>query len=330
MALLTTSLVASLALFLVAVSLLLWKDAVKVLRAGRPMVKFEPRRLVPWGCIDLFLVFLVFLTVESCFAAVWLGDIDVKNGLDTLSGAQQARLLFVHSIATMVGLMLVLCLLRFKSKATVVDFGFLPEKIVSDIKLGAAAFCMLSVPVYGIQMLLTLFIEPEHPIMRLLESEEAGRFWIAFGAAVVVAPLAEELIFRVILQAWFENVAHFLDGINHPRPPLRFLFHGRVGNPRINPEPPLDDVNGSNYLVDQVDAADSEVVVNQMSLWPVVVSSAIFAAMHLGQGPAPIPLFVLALGLGYLYHRTHRVTPCIVVHLMLNGTSLLSIWVSAE
>ena len=39
------------------------------------------------------------------------------------------------------------------------------------------------------------------------------------------------------------------------------------------------------------------------------VSAAIFAFMHLGQGPAPIPLFFLAIGLGYLYRQTHRATP---------------------
>jgi membrane protease YdiL (CAAX protease family) len=43
--------------------------------------------------------------------------------------------------------------------------------------------------------------------------------------------------------------------------------------------------------------------------------------MHLPR-PDPIPLFVLALGLGYLYRQTHRILPCIVVHLLLNACSL--------
>jgi membrane protease YdiL (CAAX protease family) len=40
--------------------------------------------------------------------------------------------------------------------------------------------------------------------------------------------------------------------------------------------------------------------------------------MHAAHGPDPIPLFVLALGLGYLYRQTHRILPCIVVHFLLN------------
>ena len=55
---------------------------------------------------------------------------------------------------------------------------------------------------------------------------------------------------------------------------------------------------------------------------PVVLTSLLFATMHLGQGAAPIPLFFLSLGLGFLYQRTGRLVPVIVVHMMLNGATL--------
>ncbi len=56
--------------------------------------------------------------------------------------------------------------------------------------------------------------------------------------------------------------------------------------------------------------------------WPVYVTSALFALMHFGQGAAPIPLFFLSLGLGFLYQRTGRLFPAIVVHMLLNGATL--------
>jgi len=59
-----------------------------------------------------------------------------------------------------------------------------------------------------------------------------------------------------------------------------------------------------------------------LALWPIVASSALFAAMHLGHGFDPIPLFFLALGLGYLYYRTHRIIPCIAMHALFNAFSL--------
>ena len=61
--------------------------------------------------------------------------------------------------------------------------------------------------------------------------------------------------------------------------------------------------------------------------WPIFVSAAIFAAMHLSHGPDPVPLFVLALGLGYVYQRTHRLLPCIVIHFLLNGWTMATMLV---
>ncbi len=46
---------------------------------------------------------------------------------------------------------------------------------------------------------------------------------------------------------------------------------------------------------------------------------------HAGQWPAPVPLFLLALVLGYLYHQTHRLLPSLVVHVLFNGTTFLSL-----
>ena len=60
--------------------------------------------------------------------------------------------------------------------------------------------------------------------------------------------------------------------------------------------------------------------------WPILISSALFALAHWGNGPDPVPLFVFALGLGYVYQRTHRAWPCILIHMLLNGLSLSQLW----
>ena len=57
--------------------------------------------------------------------------------------------------------------------------------------------------------------------------------------------------------------------------------------------------------------------------WPIIASSAVFAALHSGQGAAPIPLFLLALGLGYLYRQTGCIVAPLIVHMFLNGLTLL-------
>ena len=58
------------------------------------------------------------------------------------------------------------------------------------------------------------------------------------------------------------------------------------------------------------------------SVWPILISAFLFAIAHWTHGPDWIPLFLLAIGLGYLYRQTHRVVPCIVVHFLLNATSM--------
>src|SRR5262245_12955217 len=55
----------------------------------------------------------------------------------------------------------------------------------------------------------------------------------------------------------------------------------------------------------------------------ILASSALFAAVHSQVWPSPVPLFVLALGLGYLYIRTRSIIGPVVVHGMFNAVSAL-------
>jgi membrane protease YdiL (CAAX protease family) len=64
------------------------------------------------------------------------------------------------------------------------------------------------------------------------------------------------------------------------------------------------------------------VVSSRVMLVPMLVSSTIFALAHYGHGPDPIPLFLLAMILGYLYQRTHRIWPSMVLHFTVNFVSM--------
>lgn len=60
------------------------------------------------------------------------------------------------------------------------------------------------------------------------------------------------------------------------------------------------------------------------SIWPVIAASFIFAMLHFpGQGAAPIPIFGLSVGLGYLYRQTGSLWPPILVHMILNSLTLM-------
>src|SRR5262249_34961329 len=159
-----------------------------------------------------------------------------------------------------------------------------------DLMLGILAFIALVGPVLSIQTALTQFWPSEHPIIDLLKkSETTLPFFCSYVAAVFIAPPVEEFLFRVVLQGWLERLA--VD------------WRGALGG-RFTPEPTEEEVND-----------------RPRKSWPIVVSSALFALAHVGHGPDWVALFVLGLGLGYLYRQTHRLWPSMIVHLLLNGWS---------
>jgi membrane protease YdiL (CAAX protease family) len=60
--------------------------------------------------------------------------------------------------------------------------------------------------------------------------------------------------------------------------------------------------------------------------FPILISSLLFAAAHFGHGVDPFAIFVLAMILGYVYQRTHRIVPCIVTHMLFNAFAMLVLW----
>jgi membrane protease YdiL (CAAX protease family) len=61
----------------------------------------------------------------------------------------------------------------------------------------------------------------------------------------------------------------------------------------------------------------------------VLVSAAVFAAAHLSLGEL-VPLFVLALGLGWLRWSSGRLLPCVLMHALWNGLTFLNLVLLAQ
>jgi membrane protease YdiL (CAAX protease family) len=57
--------------------------------------------------------------------------------------------------------------------------------------------------------------------------------------------------------------------------------------------------------------------------WAIALSALIFAALHSDAWPAPLPLFVLALFLGYLAHHTNSLVGPITMHAAFNSVSMI-------
>jgi len=147
------------------------------------------------------------------------------------------------------------------------QFGFRAERWRQQLADGLLGFLASVVPV-GLVFGLTLPFRTQengHALLRLLESDQsfATVFWICVSAAVM-APLVEELIYRVVVQTWLEQ--------------------------RLPPRAAL------------------------------VIAAVIFSAVH--RMPDALPLFPLALVLGYLYQQRRSYLSIVVVHSLFNATNL--------
>lgn len=275
--------------------------------SGQPALAWQPRRHVPWGLLDLVaaVVLLVLGIVAALLLLRELGLLPepVKDALPTLAALRMATA--AEAVAKLAVLLVMVLLLMLRTRTTLSDLGWSGKHLLEDIRLGAIAFAMFAPLVLALQAALVQFYPSKHPLIEMLkEHRDVNLFAVVAFSAAVAAPLAEEFLFRVLLQGWLEKAFTF----RGPTPELV------VGAPAARP----------------VEEAEADVLAPQprgyRALAPILVSSFIFALLHWSHGPDWVPLTVLALGLGYLYQRTHRLVPSLTVHALLNGFTVLILW----
>lgn len=188
-------------LAIAAVSLTVWLFVIGRLLGGRPIVPYEPRRIVPWIGVDVFLLVLAVLVIDPL--AVWLSG----SHAELRAGEISAQALTAITAAHLMWAGLAIIYLEQRTAASADDLGFDASRIRDDARLGFLAFLAALLPVYGTVAVVSQFFPPtEHPLARLVrEHSTAGLLGLVAFSAVVVAPLAEELLFRVILQGWLER-----------------------------------------------------------------------------------------------------------------------------
>ena len=294
-----------------------WAWALPRLVARRPLLHYEPRRPVPWGFLDLFVVAALNLGVPAVVvqAVRTMHDVPVDTPLQDIPRDALAAMLLAAAIASVAAAAIGATIVALRAGAAARDFGIARRGIVRDVVTGVVAFVMLAAPVLVIQLVLTQWFPTKHPLIEIVRQSGSERFlWLTALSAVVVAPVVEEFLFRALLQGWLERAA------GGGSDPSQLLFGGVAAESQLDSPAMSRDVESFA----QTEVGNPNLAPRR---WPIFVSAAIFAAMHLGHGPDPVPLFVLALGLGYVYQRTHRLLPCIVIHFLLNGWTMATMLV---
>lgn len=323
-------------ILLLAGSLVGWIWCGRRMSAGQPILRRESSEPVPWGMMHLFLFVLVQAGVLGAVNFIlqrsgW-GNPDLK--LVEMSSRQAANYLLASAIGNLIALVLFWLLVRIRTPLTAQDLGWNGSRLIADIGLGILAFIVVVPPVLALQWLLSQWLDPAHPLFEKIRSDKSMvLFRSGVFAAVVTAPILEEYLFRVLIQGWLEKFAESA----RPRDPGRRrivadeLLRGwsrRAGALQADFEG-LPDRHQPSGPGEEVGGQRPPAVPWARDLWPdwpVSVSAFLFAMAHFGNGPDPIPLFFLAIGLGYLYERTHRIVPAITLHFLVNGLAMCELW----
>lgn len=276
-------------------------------RSGLQPVQPRPRAEPFWSLAEFFLMFGLLLVCTAAaattarrywgpqddsaasLAEIASGDATPEN-IETLTAVAVAV-----SIANLIVLACMFVQMGLTRRQPITQSGLWPAW--NDIRLGLIASIFILPPVMWMASLLEPLVPYKHNAFELIQKNPVqSMFWAMGLGAIVVAPLFEEFMFRMLLQGGGERLVRRSQ-----------LLAGRE-------KPSNEDL----VAIEQISAEE----IASWSWWPVIISSLTFSMMHLGQGAAPIPLFLFAFALGYLYRQTGRLWPCITVHLVLNSISL--------
>ncbi|MHC5537247.1 lysostaphin resistance A-like protein [Singulisphaera rosea] len=231
-----------------------------------------------------------------------------------------ADLMLISSIANTLLLIGIPLLLQATSRANLADFGLTRTAFAAQARFGVWAFLLFSPVVYSINGLMVVLskalgYEPiKHPLEEMVRKEFSG--WTALLAVisgVVLAPLAEELFFRGVFQSWLSKAIR--RGRKRNVPDLE-ADAGSV----LAGLPSESGTHGNSPVPDLV---YDDVGLKPLKFWPILLTSAFFALVHAEQWPAPVPLFVLSLGLGLVYKVSGSLVSSIVMHALFNSLSTL-------
>lgn len=174
----------------------------------------------------------------------------------------------------------------------------------------------------------------EHPIVRALlaGSSPAGVVAALAAQAIIAAPVKEELFFRGIVQPWLATKAWGGDVAMFLAAAFGLMIHSPAGIP-FTDAPSAAGAAAPVLFVLAVLPAYRLMDWWDLSRWlpvrdpearrraarAIVGTSLLFANFHANVWPTPVPLFVLALGIGWLAYRTQGVTAPIVLHTLFNA-----------
>jgi membrane protease YdiL (CAAX protease family) len=316
-----------------------WAMAFQKRSRGEPLFLQRDIEPNPLGLLDVLIMFGLWFVGQtvSVFVAIFLLDIPIED-LESASASQMAQFMIAVGVIQLAGTILAMLIIRARY-GSFQFLGWKPNVVGTDFRLAIIGFLLVVPVTLLVQSLVTSFWDYEHPTLQMLmDVKSLLALASAWLMAFIVAPITEEIFFRGILQNWLQR-------LYEKRAPLEKLILGSYYSAPVidsnveataavpldqafdteNPfQAPAESLNASSTIASaNIASANDSGMPTGVTYWlPIVVSSAFFALAHVGQGPAPIPLFFFSIGLGWVFRQTGSIFPCIIMHMMLNGFSL--------
>jgi membrane protease YdiL (CAAX protease family) len=230
--------------------------------------------------------------------------------------------LFLLTLINEILIVAIPILVRLTSGTRLVDLGVLSSNWSHQILIGVGGALFVAPIVYSIQFLAVMVWTPhDHPVEDMIRNQFTPPVaYLAFLSAVVMAPIVEEILFRGLVQNWLLKLA-----MRQLEIPNRKSATGGSVDILLATEDPVDPLTLTEPAHGFYSA---EARSRRSASQAIFLTSFFFALVHFQQWPAPIPIFVLSLAIGTVYHLTGSLLASIAMHATFNGLSTLMLFLA--
>jgi membrane protease YdiL (CAAX protease family) len=311
---------------------------------GRRRSLFPPqrRRLAPWTGFEVCIVFVFaqLLIPASLYQLLnhsgffnWLYGADFDSALK--SGDKLASIraeLWAMAFAFPFPLAGTFLLLRALSGTRLYQLGFTTHNAARNGMIGWLGWLLLTPAILAVHILVVWASSvwegrppEEHPVARLAASHPSAIEWLLIVfLSTIAAPILEELLFRRILLGWATKRAWGDLGIVAAALVLSLANIGGAqdkadadrGWHNLQPTLFVLILATACWLGDRLWRRPQR---GQFPFQAIYSTALLFAVSHIW--PTPVPLFLLALALGYLAYRTQSLVTPIVCHALFNSVA---------
>lgn len=311
-----------------------------------PLLPLQRERAVSWDGFDiLFIAVLIYILLpgigmelldQAGFYRWYYGAALRDTNAPLMRMVSWSRALIFP-----LQMMLIFSLLRSRGRLELYQIGLTRHRLFEDVVLGYVAWALLTPFVFavliGAEAGNSYWSQSEkHPLLQLSHGNLVE--WVLlFVVAVVAAATTEEVLFRGLVQRWARVqtwrpdavvVAAFIMALSTRSKDLENAMSSLPMHDRL-----VALVNGAApaafVLLMLPGYVYCEVIAWRWLPHPnagrsIYATSLLFAACHSEVWPSPIPLFVLALGLGFIAYRTQSLVPSITFHALFNLVSCIA------